>query len=44
MMIALVCAAFLAWWKLKPVAHENDAIVKPTAEVTPPVVGKEKDL
>ena len=44
MMIALACAAFLAWWKLKPVARERDVVVKPIADVTPPQVGKETDL
>ncbi|MFZ1944563.1 MAG: hypothetical protein WBF45_16615 [Acidobacteriaceae bacterium] len=44
MMIALACAAFLAWWKLKPVARERDVVVKPIADVTPPQVEKETDL
>jgi hypothetical protein len=44
MMIALACAAFLAWWKLKPVAREKDVVVEPIVEVTSPQDGKEKDL
>ncbi|MGB8480788.1 MAG: hypothetical protein WCE63_18445 [Acidobacteriaceae bacterium] len=44
MMIAVACAAFLAWWKLKPVAREKDVVVEPIVEGTPPQDGKEKDL
>jgi hypothetical protein len=44
MMVALACAAFLAWWRLKPVAREKDVDVKPNADVIPPQDGKEKDL
>ncbi|HEY5253745.1 MAG TPA: hypothetical protein VIJ53_03770 [Acidobacteriaceae bacterium] len=44
MMIAVACAAFLAWWKLKPVAREKDVVVEPIADVIPPQDGKEKEL
>ncbi|MGC1872940.1 MAG: hypothetical protein WA700_18425 [Acidobacteriaceae bacterium] len=44
MMIAMACAAFLAWWKLKPMARGKDVIVKPIADVIPPQVEKETDL
>jgi hypothetical protein len=44
MMIALACAAFLAWWKLKPVARERDVVVEPIADAIPQQVGKEVDL
>ncbi len=44
MMIAVACAAFLAWWKLKPAAREKDVVVKPIADVIPPQDGKEKEL
>ena len=43
-MIALACAAFVAWWKLKPAAREKDGVVKPIADVISPQDGKEKEL
>ena len=44
MIIAAACAAFLAWWKLRPAAREKDVVVKPIADVIPPQDGKEKVL
>ncbi|HTU51946.1 MAG TPA: hypothetical protein VMF56_15250 [Acidobacteriaceae bacterium] len=44
MMTALACAAFVGWWKLKPVTREKDVVVKPIADVIPPQVEKETYL
>jgi hypothetical protein len=43
MMIALACAAFVAWWKLKPAARDKDGVVAPIEDVIPPQDEKEED-